>query len=325
MNVSLIATVLNEVDTVGPWLESFLHQTRRPDEIVIVDGGSTDGTLGVIRSFESKLPISLIECQDVNISQGRNIAIRAARYPIIASTDAGVRLHPEWLAELIKPFEIDPETNNVAGFFLPDYDPASPFAVAMSAAVLPMIEDIEPDDFLPSSRSVAFRKEVWSTVGGYPEWLDYSEDLIFDIRLKRMTGDFAFAPDAVVYFKPRSNLHSFILQYYRYARGDGKADLWRKRHAARYITYLLAVPAISFLGVLVHPMILLLHLLGAFLYLRRPFERLTDYWQQLRFPQKVKAVALVVVIRAVGDIAKMVGYPVGLWWRFQNKPPAWRP
>lgn len=325
MKVSLIATVLNEADTVSTWLESFLYQTRQPDEIVIVDGGSTDGTPDVIVGFANQLSINLIECEGVNISHGRNVAIREAQYPLIASTDAGVRLHQDWLAELIKPLEADPETNSVAGFFLPDYDRASPFEIAMSATVLPTLDDINPDTFLPSSRSVAFRKDAWAAVGGYPEWLDYSEDLIFDIRLKAMTGDFTFVPDAIAYFKPRTSLGSYFVQYFRYARGDGKADLWRKRHAARYLTYLLAIPLITVLGVLVHPAIFLFHLLGAYIYLRRPIRRLTGYWEGLPLLQKLQALVFVVVIRTVGDIAKMLGYPVGLWWRHQHQPPDWLP
>lgn len=325
MKVSLIATVLNEAETIGQWLESFLEQSRQPDEIVIVDGGSTDGTPAVIEGFCDRLPIHLLVEPGTNISQGRNIAINAAQYPVIASTDAGVRLDRRWLEQLIAPYEANPSTANVAGFFLPDYDPESPFEVAMSATVLPVLENIHPDRFLPSSRSVAFRKTAWQEVGGYPEWLDYSEDLIFDIRLKSMAGGFVFAPEAIAYFKPRTTLRSYLLQYYRYARGDGKADLWRKRHAARYITYLGLVPAILLLALYVHPALLSLYLAGAVVYLRDAYHRLPRYWQQLNLIQKALAVFQVAFIRVAGDIAKMIGYPVGWLWRLQKKPPDWRP
>ena len=59
----------------------------------------------------------------------------------------------------------------VAGFFRAD--PHSPFEVAMGATVLPLRDEIDPATFLPSSRSVAFRKAAWQAVGGYPEWIDY--------------------------------------------------------------------------------------------------------------------------------------------------------
>ena len=52
---------------------------------------------------------------------------------------------------------------------------------------------------------------------------------------------FVWAPSALVaHFRPAHNLRQFFAQYYRYARGDGKADLWRRRHAIRYGTYLAA-------------------------------------------------------------------------------------
>ncbi|MCA9957415.1 MAG: hypothetical protein KC443_00185, partial [Anaerolineales bacterium] len=92
------------------------------------------------------------------------------------------------------------------------------------------------------SRSVAFLKSAWEAVGGYPEWLDYSEDLIFDLALREKYGAFPFADTAVAYFRPRGSLRSFFRQYYFYARGDGKANLWRKRHVIRYVTYLLGFP-----------------------------------------------------------------------------------
>ena len=66
----------------------------------------------------------------------------------------------------------------------------------MSGTVLPAMDDIDPQTFLPSSRSIAFTKEAWAAVGGYPEWLDYCEDLLFDLAL-RDRYSFAFAPAAI--------------------------------------------------------------------------------------------------------------------------------
>ena len=187
--------------------------------------------------------------QGANISRGRNLAIGAADGPLIAVTDAGVRLDPAWLAELTAPWRQQSAEDApiaAAGFFLPDYDGV--FQTAMAATVLPLPDDIDPATFLPSSRSVAFTKDTWAATGGYPEWLDYCEDLVFDFAVNRQQPDrpsaFAWTPNAVVYFRPRGTLGQFWTQYYRYARGDGKADLWRKRHALRYAVYLVAVPAL---------------------------------------------------------------------------------
>ncbi len=350
MKVSLVFTVLNESASLPALLDSIAAQTRLPDEVVVCDGGSVDDSVALLRA-ETRFPVRVLLVPGANISQGRNQAIAAAQHDLVACTDAGVRLDPRWLENIVQPFQSpivspqssipNPQLQNpkskiqnphwmpqwVAGFFLPDPRPGVAFDVAMSATVLPLLDDIRPERFLPSSRSVAFRKSAWQAVGGYPEWLDYCEDLIFDFRLRERFGRPAFAPDAVAYFRPRTSLAAFIRQYYRYARGDGKANLWLKRHLARYATYLFALPTLLaglLAGLLfgVSPALQVgcaaLLALGAGVYLRAPYRRLVRLWQSLSAGRKLMAMTWVPVIRVAGDIAKMSGYPVGVLWRLRH-------
>ncbi|MCS7072574.1 MAG: glycosyltransferase [Anaerolinea sp.] len=328
--IALVLTVLNEGDSIRLLLESIRRQTVQPDEIVIVDGGSVDETAAIIRAYTACLPIRLIVEPGANISRGRNRAIAAAQGAIIAVTDAGVVLEPDWLETLTAPLLADDVLEVAAGFF--QADARSVFEAALGATTLPHVSDVDPYTFLPSSRSVAFRKAAWERVGGYPEWLDYCEDLIFDLRLRGSLAPQTFVPGAIAHFRPRRSLRAFFRQYYLYARGDGKADLWRKRHAVRYVTYGVALPGLLVLGALVHPVFWLLLALGAAIYVRRPYQRLPGVlraaaraghirltpWAWLR------AAAWVPIIRAVGDLAKMLGYPVGWIWRLRHRPPDWR-
>ena len=187
MKVSVIATVKNEGDALRPLLESLLYQTRPPDEVLICDGGSTDNTLDVLAEYRQWLPLRIIVAPGANISAGRNLAIAAAAGPIIAATDAGVVLGPVWLEALTAPLQ-GGKTRVVAGWFEPD--PYTDFEVVMGSTVLPSLARSNPETFLPSSRSVAFLKEAWESGGGYPEWLDYCEDLIFDLNLRDTTAPF---------------------------------------------------------------------------------------------------------------------------------------
>jgi len=266
------------------------------------------------------MPLRLIEQPGANISEGRNRAIREAAHEIVAVTDAGVRLDPRWL-ELLSQAMSNPGIDVVSGFFLPD--PQTPFERAMGATVLPSVGDIRPETFLPSSRSIAFRKSGWKEVGGYPEWLDYCEDLVFDMRLKEAGYRFVFAPQAVVYFRPRSTLRDFFHQYFRYARGDGKADLWRKRHAIRYATYgvgpLLASWGWQHRWSLAGKLTLSAGALAAIGYCRRPYARLLPTLREMPLSSALYALALVPLIRLTGDVAKMLGYPVGVLWRIKNR------
>lgn len=278
MQVTLISTVLNEGENIRGLLDSIVRQTRQPDEVIFVDGGSSDQTVAVLESYRGRLPLRVMVAAGCNISEGRNIAIKAARGEIIAATDAGVILADNWLEAIIAPFDADPTVDMVGGFF--EADARTTFELAMGATVLPLANEIDGVDFLPSSRSVAFRRALAEQVGGYPEWLDYCEDLIFDLRMKDSARRFVFAPDAIAHFRPRGSLRSFWKQYRLYARGDGKADLWRKRHAIRYATYLVGVPLIWLLGTQVHKFLWGLALVGGAVYTRRPYQRLRVLWRR---------------------------------------------
>jgi len=343
--VSVIATVYNEGRHIERLLDSLAAQTRRPDEVVICDGGSTDDTVARIEHWVKRQPerfprLRILVEPGANISRGRNIAIAAATGPLIATTDAGVVLDATWLAELVAPWEHVPADDAplaVAGLFVADTsstmsyaasEGATPtvFLTAMAATVLPLPAEINPQKFLPSSRSVAFTKAAWAAVGGYPEWLDYCEDLLFDFAINAQRPNaptaFAWAPKARVYFQPRASLRSFWMQYYRYARGDGKADLWRKRHLIRYGAYFVVLPALvghAAWGFFARWLGWAGLLAGVLFYCARPWQRLQVLGADLSGQQQLQAALLVLLIRLVGDLAKMVGYPVGRWWRWRNR------
>ncbi len=313
---ALIVTVLDEAGMVDVLLESIAAQTLPPDEVVVVDGGSIDGTWQRLQAWTARLPLHLIRAPGAGIARGRNLAIEAASASVIAVTDAGVRLDSDWLAHLHTALSDDVDV--VSGFFLPS--PHTVFECAMGATVLPALADIHPARFLPSSRSVLFRRAAWKAVTGYPEWLDYCEDLVFDLALKRAGCRFAFAPQATVWFRPRGSLPAFFRQYYRYARGDGKADLFPRRHAIRYCTYLIAFILLRSNGTrLRRGGTLLLLAIGATAYTWRPYTRLIARRDGLTRQKVAYAVALVPAIRLVGDVAKMLGYPVGVWWRLRHR------
>ena len=301
---ALIVTVLDEAGAIDALLASIARQTRGPDEVVIVDGGSRDTTRERILAWQSRLPLTLLVEPGATIARGRNVAIEGTTAELVAVTDAGVRLEPDWLANLLA--GLSPDVDVVSGFFRADAETV--FERAMGATVLPALSDVKPGTFLPSSRSILFRRTAWQRVGGYPEWLDYCEDLVFDLALKRVGARFAFAPRAIAWFRPRGSLGAFFRQYFRYARGDGKADLWRGRHAIRYAVY-----AMALVGIWRRAWPLLL--LGGVLYTRRPYQRLAPLSAGLSLGETTRAAMLVPIIRLVGDVAKMIGYPVGAAWR----------
>jgi len=319
-DVALVCTVLNEVNAIPDLMRSIAAQTVRPREVIVVDGGSRDGTQLHVEWWHGRLgcPLRLIERDGANISAGRNAGIAAARSPIVAITDAGVQLDARWLERIIEPFA-DDAIGVSAGFFVAA--PRTLFERALGATTLPDAAEIDPATFLPSSRSVAVRKAVWEQVGGYPEWLDYCEDVVFDLAMREAGWQMQFVPDACGRFRPRASLRAFWRQYFRYARGDGKAGLWPRRHAIRYLTYG-GVLGLIFMGKRGAPAWTITGMAAA-LYLRSPYKRLTGTLAPLSLMERIQALALVPLIRAIGDVAKMCGYPVGLVWRLRRHGFGW--
>ena len=70
---ALIATLYNEADNVSRWWDCLMRQTVMPDEIVLVDGGSSDGTWEQLQRLAKPCPVPIkLEQRRCNIAAGRN-------------------------------------------------------------------------------------------------------------------------------------------------------------------------------------------------------------------------------------------------------------
>lgn len=318
IQVSLIATLKDEAESIRGFLDGLFEQSRLPDEIVLVDGGSTDGTVTEIERARATapIPVHLIEAPGTSISEGRNVAIGKAAHEVIAVTDAGTRPQSDWLDKLVGPFESDPGTGVSSGFFLPGGSGWRQRALAI--AITPQREEIDPVDFLPSSRSVAFRREWWSRAGGYPEWLRHCEDLVFDLEMRRAGARFVFVPDAIVVWDARPDLRSFASQYFNYARGDGHANLWPKRHLIRYSAYTVGFFLLTWR---IRRRLAWIALLFGWLgYQAKFFRRLLRIPPSPNRSEQLRAFAYLPLVVTTGDAAKMIGYAVGTWERLTGNP-----
>ena len=114
MKVTLISTVLNCVDRVDPFLASLAGQIRAPDEVIIVDGGSTDGTADRFRADDR---VTVIDAPGGEHLRGQELALAHATHDVIAATDADCELDPGWLAAIVAPIEAGADVS--AGFYEP--------------------------------------------------------------------------------------------------------------------------------------------------------------------------------------------------------------
>ena len=307
MKVSLIATVFDAGPAIHEFVASVRAQTRSPDEVVVVDGGSGDGTLEALREIGE---FTVISEPGANIARGRNVAIRNASHDLIAVTDADCVLEPEWLERIAAPIERGADVS--AGFYKPL---ATSFLQQCAAAVSLPDEDEVGDGWMPSARSVAFRREAFDAAGGYPEWLGVGEDMYLNHRMLAGGARMDAATGAVVRWRVRPTLVATWRQYSRYAEGDALAGMYTERHAARFAAYALGLAAVRTR----RRALLALAASGGALYARAPLRRALR-----RLPagslERAASIAGVPAMMAFIDAAKMWGYLRGLTARYRGAP-----
>jgi cellulose synthase/poly-beta-1,6-N-acetylglucosamine synthase-like glycosyltransferase len=111
--VSVVVTVLKD-PRVRRTLESLLAQRRRPEEILVDDGGGTDVVARITAELAAKDPIVRHLAAPGNIPESRNAALRVARGEFVAFLDADEVAPPGWLGEMLRPFE-DPKVGFTGG------------------------------------------------------------------------------------------------------------------------------------------------------------------------------------------------------------------
>lgn len=303
MKVAIVTTILNEISSIQQLVDSILLQTRQPDEVIIVDGGSTDGTVEKLQKLtENNKLIRLIIEKGCNVARGRNIAIQNSSSDIIAIVDGGSRLDPDWLKQILIPFEEDGSVDVVGGWT--EIWAMSKFEEWMKILQKPFSK-IDLNTYYPSARALAIKKSCWEKVGGFPEQLSmWAEDTVFIYKLKSQKFKFVINPKAKVYWRPRTNIKELIIQHFEYGIGDGEARIFKLLYLKRII--LIAGVICFFIGLFADFYLLIigfLILILGFLRLVVPLKNNT--------PHKWKLLPLFGLILII-EFAQSLGYLFGL-------------
>jgi glycosyltransferase involved in cell wall biosynthesis len=221
--VSVCITTLNEEKNIAELITSLINQTKKPDEIIIVDANSTDKTNKIIRHYQQVGNNIRLFVKKTTRSQGRNLGIKKANNNIVAITDAGCVAKKDWLKRLTQPFH-NKDIDIVAGFYDMTGDTSLQKALSVFLGTVPENFD---NKFLPSTRSMAMRKRAFREVGGFSQKLeDTAEDTVFNAVAISLGLKFTRVKNAGVEWGMPESIWEGIKKMYNYAKGDARSKIF---------------------------------------------------------------------------------------------------
>ncbi len=311
MNTSICITVLNEEYSISKLLDSLLVQSKKSSEIIIVDGGSIDKTVEIIKHYQKKYSLIKLVVNKSTRAEARNIAVDFAKSEIVAMTDAGCITDLDWLKNITTPFETG-KVDVVAGFYTMTGKTKLQKAMSVYMGVTPKRFN---QKFLPSTRSIAFTKKIWEEVGGFPEKAEgTAEDTLFNLKLVQNKAKISRMKNATVEWGMPETISDFYLKIKNYAKGDAKSNNWifpgkgimshNIKAISIFLRYILAFVFIVIC--LFNTSLFVYWIMGLFIYLfwafRKVYLEFSDWKLALYSP----------VLQIVSDFAVMRGFLSGI-------------
>lgn len=230
MSVTLYIPCYNAAEYLEECLAGVLRQTRSPDEILVVDDGSTDTT----GEIATRYPVRLLRHgENRGLAAARNTALAAAQGEFVAALDADCVPAPDWLERLLRWFAAE-EVVGAGGNLRERFTDA--LADEWRAFHLPQHfgdELLSDAPFLFGSNAV-LRREAVLAVGGYDEqYRTNYEDVDLGVRLRARGGRLVYDPTARAEHlrrdTPGSALHACWRWYFfELSPPTNVAALWRR-------------------------------------------------------------------------------------------------
>lgn len=210
--ISVIVPVYNEAEHIKRCLESLVEQTYPAMEILVVDDGSTDDTVRIIRAFQDnkagRIDLKLYLQDHHGPGQARNYAASKATGTILAFVDADMELDPEYLAQLIIPIDAG-EIGSFGGKEIVA-NQGNYWADAWS-----VVRGFAPGTLHPQVQNPtqpvfrAITKEAFDSVGGFDTTRGYDDDWTLCEKLGK---EAVIASKAVIYHYNPASIGEFFEQ-----------------------------------------------------------------------------------------------------------------
>ncbi|HEX7392577.1 MAG TPA: glycosyltransferase [Thermoplasmata archaeon] len=223
MMISIVLNLLNEERHIRDLLDSLVVQ-EPPFEIVVVDAGSWDKTVGIVKRYAATYPMISLHHKPGSRGESTNYGIAQTKGDVIATIGGDCIANPFWLKELRKTLE--------------DYDIAAGKTINIGYHAFEELERVElyhrgMDISFPSG-NMAWRKKVMDEVQGFDPWFVTAEDIDLNYRAVSKGYSLGYNENAIVYHRMKESFIRFFKQ--AFWNGYGRKQLTVK-HGRLWSSY----------------------------------------------------------------------------------------
>lgn len=228
--LSVVMPVRNEIKALPRLLQSLLDQEFDSFEIIVADGGSTDGTREFVAHLaeSSRVPLILVDNAKIRSGPGRNAGLRRAAGELIVFLDGHCSLPSRFLLRdtvalfnetgadcLCRPQPLVAPARSAMGEVI-----AHVRASTLGHGRDSLIYNMHFCGFVdPASSGASYRRAVFSALAPYDESFDACEDVEFNTRLRKHGMTAYTDPRVAVFYEPRTSLRALAKQMSNYGRG----------------------------------------------------------------------------------------------------------
>jgi glycosyltransferase involved in cell wall biosynthesis len=190
--ISIIIPALNAERYIGTCLSAILKMTtgREQYEVILVDNGSSDGTLRIAQTYQSKLNLKVLTIPGVTISTLRNTGVAHSKGELLAFLDADCAVSESWIETAQRHFDDPAIAATGFGYEIPE-----------NSTWVARAWDLNPrrglglTDYLPSG-NLFVRRANYLDIGGFNPQLITNED--FDLCFRLRKNGFAIYSDPAI-------------------------------------------------------------------------------------------------------------------------------
>lgn len=245
--MSVVVVVKNGERTIKQCLDSLFNQNQPIEqyEVIVVDGGSTDGTLSLVQDY----PIRLLIDVGGTIAHGRNVGVQAAEGDYIAFTDSDCVVQKDWLKVFFT--ELQNRTNVIAvggPNLVGEFDPPLSKVIGymqetfVGSGGSPQSYALKESKYVCSlaNCNVMYRKKVLLEEN-FDNTFNVGEDCELNYRLAQKGCSFLYFPNAFVWHSRPQSFRKFFKKMFSY--GDAMAKVSKKHK--RLVRWFAPIPLIA--------------------------------------------------------------------------------